>query len=383
MGQRLGRLLEAWETELFVPERIWREHQVQLRESQEDTEEIRLQPMLPDSHTWLAGNWKVYQGFVFVSAVGIAVRLIAPCLRDKLSDPAVVALDEKACFSIPLAAGHVGGANQLAGSIAALLGAVPVITTATDVEHKFAADLFAKQNGIPIRGQDRRAVKNISAAILEEKPVGLYCEYEICGAVPKELTVVKRQEEIACFSACIVIPKTDETALAAEQRNLPEDPGYGGTILRLVPRDVILGIGCRKGMSSERIQKAIQEALRSCKISVNRLDAVASIALKAGEPGIQEAAGQLGLPFITYPAECLSGITGVSRESDFVRTVTGIGNVCERAAIFWALQEMERETKFCGSAEERQREIEILLPKTIYEGITLAAVRKKWSVHFE
>lgn len=393
LGARLMQQMKEWKTELFVPERIRAEgkkrDKAEEKTEQDDLQGIELHPLSPDSRTWLKVNWNVYQGFVFVSAVGIAVRLIAPCLKDKLTDPAVVALDETARFSIPLASGHVGGANRLAEMIAERLGAVPVITTATDVEDKFAVDVFAERNGIHLRAQDRFAARDISAAILEGKPVGFCCEYEINGEVPEELTMTDKvgtvesetggPERNKRFSHRIEIRKTDIPETAELYGNMEK----GGTVLRLIPHDVILGIGCKKGISAERIMEAIRDACRNCGISADRLKAVASIDLKAEEPGIRESAGKLALPFWTFPAESLSQIRSVSRESEFVRSVAGIGNVCERAAVYGALYGEAGGTGICGGAADAQNEIEILLPKTIYEGITLAAVRKKWSVRFE
>ena len=112
---------------------------------------------------------------IFVGACGIAVRSIAPYVRDKFQDPAVVCVDEAGQFVIPLLSGHVGGANRLAEMVASGIGAVPVVTTATDVEKKFAVDMFAKDHGFVIT--DRKLAKEISADILAGEPVGVFSDF--------------------------------------------------------------------------------------------------------------------------------------------------------------------------------------------------------------
>ena len=134
---------------------------------------------------WTEKQFSESDGLVFIGATGIAVRAIAPCLKDKFQDPAVVVMDEKAKFVIPLLSGHVGGANELAVQIGEVTGAVPVLTTATDVNRKFAVDVFARNQNLLIT--DRRLAKEISAAVLKEEPVGLFSDFPIEGNLPDGL----------------------------------------------------------------------------------------------------------------------------------------------------------------------------------------------------
>ena len=123
---------------------------------------------------WTKGGFSADDALIFVGACGIAVRSIAPYVRDKFQDPAVVCVDEAGQFVIPLLSGHVGGANRLAEMVASGIGAVPVVTTATDVEKKFAVDVFAKDHGFVIT--DRKLAKEISADILAGEPVGVFSQ---------------------------------------------------------------------------------------------------------------------------------------------------------------------------------------------------------------
>ena len=121
--------------------------------------------------------FKKYNAIVFVGACGIAVRSIAPYVKDKAKDPAVVVVDEKGNFAIPILSGHIGGANDLAEKIAALTSGVAVITTATDINKKFSVDTFAVRNNLHIG--DTKLIKEISSRILNDKKVGLYTDYEL------------------------------------------------------------------------------------------------------------------------------------------------------------------------------------------------------------
>ena len=118
---------------------------------------------------------------IFVGACGVAVRSIAPFVRDKKTDPAVLCLDERASFVIPLLSGHIGGANALAARLAGALGAAAVITTATDVNGKFAVDAWAAQNGCAI--EDFALAKRFAAEILEHD-LPLCSEFPVCPPLP-------------------------------------------------------------------------------------------------------------------------------------------------------------------------------------------------------
>lgn len=171
--------------------------------------------------------------FIFVGAAGIAVRYIAPFVRDKFTDSAVLVLDEKGRYVIPLLSGHVGGAVQTADEIAEMFGAETVHTTATDVQQKFAVDVFAKKNHLYIT--DRRMAKEISAAVLEGERIAFCPEYPGCrveGELPEELVLCSGREAAAAFRHRIVVA---DGLSGSEQ----------GTLV-LNPVNVTAGIGCRR-----------------------------------------------------------------------------------------------------------------------------------------
>ncbi len=246
---------------------------------------------------------------VFVGAVGIAVRSIAPFVKHKSSDSAVIAVDETGRFSVAVLSGHWGGGNELAGKIGNMIGAVPVITTATDREGRFAVDDFARKNNLILKNWER--AKRISVDILEGREIGVFSDFEIKGEMPGELFYTEKSTcriKITCYN---------------ESR---------GDALCLAPKAITLGIGCRKGVSEKDVEAAVLECLEENSINIDCVQSVASINIKKNEKGIADFAKMLKVPFVTYSAEELSKIDGDFNESDFVEQVTGVGSVCERSA---------------------------------------------------
>lgn len=285
------------------------------------------------------------QLLIFVGAVGIAVRTIAPFIKDKFTDPAVLAADEKGNFVIPLLSGHVGRANEYAQYLAEELMATAVITTATDLNGAFAVDVFARKNHLVIR--DRVWAKGISAGILRGERISFCCEGEVKGALPKEL-----------------VNDTSLQSSGSENKNQILVGIHPKS--HLIPQAVTLGIGCRKGKPAEEIEHFILEKLEQEQIAMESIMCVASVDRKENEPGIVEFCRKYGLPFRTFSVRELKETEGEFAESDFVKTHIGVDNVCERAAV-------------CAQNGERVR---LILPKTAENGMTLAIAEREWSVSF-
>lgn len=291
-------------------------------------------------------------GIIFVGAVGIAVRLIAPYVRDKRTDPAVVVVDELGRFSIALLSGHLGGANALASVAAKVLGAQPVITTATDLHGSFAVDMFAKKNHLAIGSMT--LAKEISAAVLSGERIGFFSEISVEGKIPGELTpgIAQRRN--------LRISKRSE-------RSSEET-------LCLYPKTAVLGMGCRKGAPVEDLETAAREALHRAGVAKEELLAVASIDLKKEEPGLLQLAARLGVPLECFSARELSGVSECGcdfSESEFVREITGVGNVCERAAVKCA-EEGKKRFLYDGETEGKPQ----LLVRKLALGKATAAVAR-------
>ena len=258
---------------------------------------------------WTAQQFSEKEGLVFVGAVGIAVRAVAPHLRHKTTDPAVVAVDEGGRFAIPLVSGHLGGANALARAIAACLGAIPVITTATDGRGLFAVDSWAKTQGCLVKEPER--IKWVSSNVLDGKPIQLRCPWPISGEKPEEVSLM---EEETC-DAAVTLYQEENTAL------------------HLLPKALTLGVGCRKGTSQAALENAYAALLAEQNFAPEAFVQAASIALKANEPGLLAFCTAHGWELKTYAAEELSKLPGDFTPSPFVAQVTGVDNVCERAAV--------------------------------------------------
>ncbi len=275
------------------------------------------------------------RGLIFIGAAGIAVRSIAPWVSDKFTDSPVVVMDEAGQYVIPLLSGHVQGAVEMAYTIAEILGAVPVITTATDVRGRFAVDVFAEKNGLILT--DRRLAKEISAAVLQGEKVGFYSEfpmeweYPAEGAamrteeLPKELALCRTEEELSEYDHKIAAVQSAVSVKTERGRE---------NCLFLLPRNLIIGIGCRRNVPEELLEEELQKLLDKWGARSGQIRKFASIDRKKDEAGILALADRFQAPFVTFSPEELSEIESVSSRSSFVQETVGVDNVCERAALY-------------------------------------------------
>lgn len=258
---------------------------------------------------WAGRAFSRSDGLIFVGAAGIAVRAIAPHLLHKSTDPAVVVLDEGGQFVIPILSGHLGGANDLAREIAALINATPVITTATDVNGVFAVDQWARRQGLIVCNPE--GILSISSRLLAGETVGFFSPWPIAGEVPRGLCLVSREE------AQVVL-----------DLHRPERDA-----LWLCPKGLRVGMGCRRGTPVSVLRTLLEEILTEKDIPRKAVSALCTIGLKKDEPGLQELARELGVPLTTYSAQELAQVPGDFTPSPFVEQITGVDNVCERAAL--------------------------------------------------
>ena len=256
---------------------------------------------------WTETRFARADALLFIGAAGIAVRAIAPCVKSKAEDPAVLCVDELGRFVIPLLSGHLGGANALARRVAALCGGTAVITTATDINGAFAVDLWAKRQGLSLPEPEK--IKTVSAAVLRGETVTVSCPWPIAGQPPEGV----RQGEGG--------------AVTVDYR-----PGEG-TALRLIPRCLSLGIGCRKGIEPERLEAAFAAFCEERAILPEAVCRAASVDLKRGEAGLLAFCASHGWPLTFYSAAELAALPGEFTPSAFVQSTVGVDNVCERAAV--------------------------------------------------
>jgi len=271
--------------------------------------------------------WDEYECLVFIMAAGIVVRVLGPLLTDKWHDPGVVVVDEAGRFAVSLLGGHWGGANNLARRVAALLGATPVVTTATDVQGKTAVDLLARRwRFLPA---PRERVKAVNRALLAGERVVLYTGWELPGE-PGELRGIEVKPLPAFRDSP---PEPAALPVFATSREISPFPPAG---LYLCPLSLAAGIGCRRGVSAREIEAALAEACSRAGRRRESLGTLATHAAKVDEKGLREAARNLGVPLYFFASgilqDFLQNCPGL-QNSEFVRARMGVGNVCETAAL--------------------------------------------------
>lgn len=295
------------------------------------------------------GSDRQCDAIIFVGATGIAVRAIAPFICGKAVDPAVLVIDEAGRYVISLLSGHLGGANALARTAASLIEAEPIITTATDAESAFAVDTFAKENGFLLT--DLRKAKEVSAKVLRGEKLRIYSD------IPMERLVQRPARHEAELVPAQDIDRADIVISYRTYILKPAEKSSQAIGLRLIAKRVHVGLGARKGVTQAEVAAAVATCLEDAGIDPRAVVALASIDLKKQEAGILAYSYECGVPFVTYTAEELRTVEGAFAGSSFVQSVTGVANVCERAAAY---------------AAGRSGHAEVLVHKTIHGNVTTA-----------
>ena len=348
---------------------------------------------------WAGKQFESADGIIFIGATGIAVRSIAPYVASKKTDPAVLVTDECGKFVISLLSGHLGGANELALQAAEALQAVPVVTTATDMEGKFAVDVFAKKNNCHIFRM--KEAKEVSAALLAGEKVGFYSEFPWEGELPEGLVDccgfkdekwVSENESGTDLAALETKPETVSDifpkigiAVTVHKNCTP----FRSTT-HVVPPAVTLGMGCRKNKEAGAVEKAAFACLEENQIYPQAVACLASIDIKKEEPGLLALAEKMEIPFETFSSEELLAVKGEFTASSFVNKTVGVDNVCERSALKAA------QDKICANdrknSEQNQtdpgtrRGVEycrLIQKKQAADGVTAALALEDWRIHFE
>ncbi|MCI8992520.1 MAG: cobalt-precorrin 5A hydrolase [Eubacterium sp.] len=317
---------------------------------------------------WAKEQMQERNGMLFIGSCGIAVRAIAPYVKDKQKDAPVLVMDEKGKFVIPVLSGHIGGANELALFLAKLTGAEPVITTATDINKKFAVDLFAKENGLAIVNKD--GIAKVSSKVLDGKEITISVSPEALisrkNLSPEAFTSWQNAAWIRRLPPGVRVAlyspeEPSDILITAEEDLITAKEKEPNVTLILRPREYVIGIGCRKGKPETDIRDFISNKLYELGISETQIFAVASVEQKREEPGILAWCRKEAVPFFTYTAEELQKVKGNFEESSFVKAQVGVDNVCERAAI-----------QACGTGGR------LIARKYAEDGMTIAVAKRKW-----
>lgn len=289
-----------------------------------------------------------YDGFVFIMAAGIAVRVIAPYVQDKRFDPAVVVMDDRGRHVISLLSGHIGGANDLAVRIGELAGAEPVITTATDVSNRTAADVLAVKLGLVVEPIEQ--LKQVNATIAN----GGCAAFFIDRSMAASSAYIKRAADLG-----ITLKDIEDAASGAyDAAVLITQLNYSIVKPHVYLRqaNLVAGIGCRRGASRKVIMQALDDACRKIGRSSASIVRIGSSIVKQDEEGLLETARMLDADISFFTNEQIKQCITLNNLmiSKFVEAQIGVGNVCEAAALLAG------------------KNGKLLVPKTKYQNVTVA-----------
>ena len=286
--------------------------------------------------------WQEYSVLIFVMATGIVVRQIASLIKGKDRDPAVLVLDEKGKFIIPLLSGHLGGANAWANHLACQIGAQAVITTATDVRGIVAPDEYARRYGWKVEPLDH--LPTVNRLLLDQGCLKIWTNYPL---KPGEALVNDEHYQFLSEKE-----KEKANVIISSFPDLP----IKDDLIYLVPPILSVGVGCRRGISTEAVLEGITSSVEQIGSSLKAVSGIYSIDLKDDEVGLIEAAKVLRVPFQTFPAVELQAVIEKKQlsRSKFVNKKIGVDGVCEAASLL-------------GTQRGR-----LILPKFKGRGVTVA-----------
>lgn len=273
-------------------------------------------------------KFRQYSAHIFIMATGIVVRVIAPFIQNKIEDPAVVVMDDQGRHVISLLAGHLGGANDLTRKVAGMIEADPVITTATDVNQKPAIDVLAKEKKLAI--DNPQAIKAVNMALLTEQQIGIHDPFAVLqGDIPNAVQLTPDD----VFKKDAATPqgpfKNNAAAIYVDDRQID----FPANVLVLRPATLVAGIGCNRNTPMEEIKALLNETLKRYQLASTSLNRIATIALKADEPGLVDLAKTLNVPIVFFSRAELSKIEDIQTPSAMVEKHIGVKSVCEAAAI--------------------------------------------------
>lgn len=282
LGKKYGKILDA---EVFTLKKFQIDETVQIENFTEELEK----------------NFNSYDGHIFIMATGIVVRKIASLIKSKDVDPAVVVIDERGHFVISLLSGHLGGANELAENAAEKLGLLPIITTSSDVTGKIAVDTLAQKLGGELESLEK--AKNVTALIVDGKEVELKLpkNVKLEGSNPEGVIIVSNREKVES--------------------------------VRIYPKNLVVGIGCKRGTSAEHIMEGLSRAMAKNNLSMKSIKKLATVDVKADEIGLLECSEILGKELVIISRDEIREVEEQFEGSAFVKKQIGVSAVSEPCAL--------------------------------------------------
>lgn len=341
-GAALGRILRnGLGGDLFLPEKY----------VQDPTQETAYRPPLSSLVKKLFPH---FTHFVFITSAGIAVRCVAPLLKDKRSDPGVAVVDECGLHAISLVGGHRRNANRLARDIAALTRGRPVLTTASDLQGMTSLDIWMKDRGWRCRNEDR--MPGVLAALLDGEEIGVFQEAgeDITSAFAASSSSIRR---FASLEEALSSPWRWKVIVSDRRLDLIAPQKVGG-FLWAIPRSLVLGIGCQKGTTQEELEEAVSGCLLENRLCEEGILTIATLDLKRAEKGLLGFARSRDLEISFYSPEELKDVPSPSPAKRKTAEIAGVSPVCEKAAL-----------RACGEGE-------LVVPRTVFGRVTVAVARK-------
>lgn len=266
-------------------------------------------------------------GLIFISSTGIAVRMIAPFIKSKIEDPAVVVVDDLGRYAISILSGHIGGANTLTKAVAEALDSEAIITTASDGRNIDAVDTFALRNNYII--DSLVDAKIVTSAMIEDFNIAIVSENIEDISYKKLMRVsIDGLEKLENSEIKAVI-------LVSSYLNLKEkiktyiDYDYRDNVVQLIPKDLYIGIGCRRNTSFEQLKLFVEEIFEKNDLDIRAIKAVGSIDIKEKEFGLIELSEYLNADFRIFSKEELLKYEDMFPGSEFVKKVVGVSSVSQ------------------------------------------------------
>lgn len=288
--------------------------------------------------------FSLYDAIIFIASTGIAVRLIAPFVNSKTSDPAVIVIDDLGKYAISLLSGHIGGANELTLEISGILKSKAIITTASDGRGIDAIDVFAKRNNFYI--EDMKMAKVLTALMVEGKRIKLISEVDV-KINYENIEYVKNED----FFEGIIVVSSDQNI----EQYLNKEEDRPVCILR--PKNLNIGIGCRRGKTKDEIKFGIEEVFKDNNLSLNSVRNIGTIDIKHDEVGIIEVSKELNAEMILFSKSDIEGVSDKFDKSKFVKSNVGVTSVSEPSAYLLGK--------------------EMIVYKKIFSGVTIAVSRSE------
>ncbi|MCS7141187.1 MAG: cobalamin biosynthesis protein [Candidatus Nitrosocaldus sp.] len=321
---RLKRIMGEWD--VYAPEKFREGGGEGKDEGREEVVEVRWYS--EPSAALMARLFNSYSALVCIFSLGAVIRMIAPHIRDKRSDPAVLVIDDTARFVISALSGHLGGANELARLVARILNATPVITTAADVNETIPVDLLGREFGWVIDRASEHNVTMMSAAMVNEEPIGIYQDagerdWWSGRALPKNVRVFNSIDELNASGLKALII-TDRMIIGSDSL-LARSVVYR-------PKSLVVGLGLHWDTSSEEIARGVEHTLRDAMLSMESVRCIATLERGYEVMGLKEFSRSSGIPVEYYSKDQLASID-VPNPSSMVRMYEGTPSVAEAAAL--------------------------------------------------